>query len=76
MANSPRQEDRSLNLDASNAHPYERRQRERREQSQDEHMVAPEDNKRRSKRVDREVWWVVATFIMMGVAFVAILLVK
>jgi hypothetical protein len=76
MANSPRQEDRSLNLDASNAHPYERRQRERREQSQDEHMVSPPGNKRRRKALDKEVWWVIATFIMMGVAFVAVLLVS
>ncbi|MGZ4925955.1 MAG: hypothetical protein ACXV4B_05820 [Halobacteriota archaeon] len=76
MANSPRQEDSSLNLAASNAQLYERRQRERREQSQDEHIVIAAPNKRRRKTIDNEVWWVIATFLMMGLAFVAVLLVS
>jgi hypothetical protein len=67
-----------LSVDASNTQTYERRKRERRDPSLslEGQIVAAPDTKRRKKRLDKEVWWVIATFVMMGVAFVTLLLVQ
>jgi hypothetical protein len=65
-------EDSSLKLDSTNAQAYDRRQHERRGALTD----VDAENKPRRKVLEREVWWVIAAYVMMGAAFVAILLVK
>jgi ABC-type Fe3+ transport system permease subunit len=50
---------------------YERRKRERR----DVQTAADTQTKPRRKVLQREIWWVIAAYVMMAAAFVAVLLV-
>jgi hypothetical protein len=56
MADRRTKEDSSVTLDASNAPAYERRARERRQVPLDAGL----ENKPRTKKIQREVWWVIA----------------
>jgi hypothetical protein len=79
VANSSQHdEESSLNLAASNAPIYERRQRERREPrlSLDEQVASAAENKSGTTLRANELWWAVAAFVIIGVAFIAVLLVN
>lgn len=77
MADSHRHdEDSPLSLRARNEQQYERRQGDRRQSRLDEQLATPAEGKRRKRLPTEEVWWVIAAYVMMGLALVAVLLVK
>lgn len=71
---SQHDEESSLNLAASNAPIYERRQRERREPRLwlDKQAASAAENKSRTTLRTNELWWAVAVIVMMGVAIIAV----
>ena len=64
-----RQDQTSLEVEASNAGDYERRQRDRRAAPPKAETIEPP----RRKGVQREVWWVVVASIMMAMSLGAVL---